>query len=94
MRDNLNSGGSLAVGGQVRIRDACSGFASILAALILLLVAGWGMQRSICRAEEKPSAKPLFLVARPTILDPFFAQSVVLMIPLNLWFYRRNAAMT
>ncbi len=38
---------------------------------------------SMCKAEDKPAEKPLFLVARPTILDPVFARSVVLMLPLE-----------
>jgi putative transcriptional regulator len=35
------------------------------------------------RAQEKPAEKPLFLVARRSILDPVFAKSVVLMLPLE-----------
>jgi len=34
-------------------------------------------------AEEKPSDKLLFLVARPAILDPVFEKSVVLMLPIE-----------
>jgi putative transcriptional regulator len=34
-----------------------------------------------CRAQEKPKEKPLFLIARPIIADPFFEKSVVLMVP-------------
>jgi putative transcriptional regulator len=36
-----------------------------------------------CRGEDKPNTKVLFLVARSSILDPFFERSVVLMLPLQ-----------
>ena len=37
---------------------------------------------STCLGQEKPKNKPLFLVARTSILDPYFEHSVVLMVPL------------
>jgi putative transcriptional regulator len=35
------------------------------------------------RAEEKSKTKLLFLVARPSIQDPFFEKSVILMLPIE-----------
>jgi putative transcriptional regulator len=52
-------------------------------ALLLFLSVIWGAVDHPYRAQEKPKEKPLFLVARPTIEDPFFTKSVVLMLPLN-----------
>jgi putative transcriptional regulator len=43
----------------------------------------WGVGVSPCRAEDKPNTKVLFLLARSSILDPFFERSVVLMVPLQ-----------
>ncbi len=51
--------------------------------LLLVAAAVTGFPGGLCRAEDKPSAKPLFLVARPSILDPVFAKSVVLMLPIE-----------
>ncbi len=59
-----------------------SSFWRCAGALLLLLVM-WGIPETMCGAQDKPQEKPLFLVARPTILDPFFQQAVVLMIPLH-----------
>ena len=39
--------------------------------------------RSLCRAEQKPTTKLLFLVARNEIVDPYFQRSVVLMLPIK-----------
>ncbi len=52
-------------------------------ALLILAGAIAGVAGSSCRAQDKPSDKLLFLVARPTILDPVFEKSVVLMLPLQ-----------
>ncbi len=52
-------------------------------AILILAGATAGVAGSSCRAEDKPSDKLLFLVARPTILDPVFEKSVVLMLPLQ-----------
>ncbi len=52
-------------------------------ALLLFLGGLFGGQSIPCPAQEKPKGKPLFLIARPTIEDPFFTKSVVLMLPLN-----------
>ncbi len=52
-------------------------------ALLILAGAIAGATGSSCRAEDKPSDKLLFLVARTYILDPVFEKSVVLMLPLQ-----------
>ncbi len=51
--------------------------------VVLLFCVLWGTGEIPCRGEDKPSTKPLFLVARSSILDPFFERSVVLMVPLQ-----------
>jgi len=48
---------------------------------LLLCVAGDG--GGSCRGAQDPKEKPLFLVARRKIVDPFFEHSVVLMVPLK-----------
>jgi putative transcriptional regulator len=53
------------------------------AALLLFTAVLAALAEGVCKAEDKPADKPLFLVARPTILDPVFAKSVVLMLPLE-----------
>ena len=53
------------------------------AAFLLLLGAVWGAGANPCWGEEKPKDKLLFLVARPSILDPIFERSVVLMVPVT-----------
>jgi putative transcriptional regulator len=53
------------------------------AALLLLFCVLGGVGVNPCWGEEKPTDKLLFLVARPSILDPIFEQSVVLMVPLT-----------
>lgn len=50
---------------------------------LVVLCALWGLGASCCSGQEKPKDKVLFLVARPSILDPYFAHSVVLMVPLE-----------
>lgn len=62
--------------------NSTSSFLRCAGALLLLFVV-CGILETMCRAEDQSRVKPLFLVARPTILDPFFQQSVVLMIPLH-----------
>ncbi len=52
-------------------------------ALLILAGAVAGAAGRSCRAEDKPSDKLLFLVARTNILDPVFEKSVVLMLPLQ-----------
>lgn len=51
----------------------------------LFLVAGLlaGAASTPCWSQQKPESKLLYLVARPSILDPLFAKSVVLMLPLT-----------
>jgi putative AlgH/UPF0301 family transcriptional regulator len=51
--------------------------------LLLLLGALWGLGGKPCWGEDTPKDKLLFLVARPSILDPVFEHSVVLMVPLT-----------
>ena len=53
------------------------------AVVVLLFCVLWGVGESPCRGEDKPNTKLLFLVARSSILDPFFERSVVLMVPLQ-----------
>lgn len=52
-------------------------------AVLLVLCLLWRGGGGPCWAEEKSKDKLLFLVARPTILDPMFERSVVLMVPLK-----------
>ena len=51
--------------------------------LLPILCVLWGTGRNAGFGEEKPNAKLLFLVARAPIGDPFFKQSVVLMLPIK-----------
>ncbi len=83
MVDGLKAGGSSAIGGLSRCRGDLHGYVSHWIAPLLLLGLLWGTGNHAYRAQEKPKEKPLFLVARPTIEDPFFEKSVVLMVPLS-----------
>lgn len=51
--------------------------------MLFLLCAGWGAGAILCRAQDNPKTKLLFLIARPSIEDPLFAKSVVLMLELK-----------
>ncbi len=55
----------------------------LLAALFLVAGLLAGPSSTPCWSEQKPESKLLYLVARPSILDPLFAKSVVLMLPLT-----------
>lgn len=66
-----------------QLRRRCENAASACATLLLLLCGLWGVGGNPCWGEEKPKTKLLFLVARPSIVDPFFEKSVVLMLPLK-----------
>jgi putative transcriptional regulator len=83
MVDGLKAGGSSATGGLSRCRGDLHGSVSHWMAPLLLLGLLWGTGNHAYRAQEKLKEKPLFLVARPTIEDPFFEKSVVLMVPLT-----------
>jgi putative transcriptional regulator len=52
---------------------------------VLLLLSSFlfGAGEIQCWAQEKPSGKLLFLVARGPVVDPFFEKSVVLMVPVD-----------
>lgn len=49
-------------------------------ALLVLALAAWGAGRD---AAQEATDKPLYLVARPELRNPFFQESVVLMLPLH-----------
>lgn len=57
--------------------------ASLWAGAVALFCVGAFVSVTPGAAEEKPNDKLLFLVARSPITDPFFKQSVVLMLPLE-----------
>ena len=57
--------------------------ARLLAALFLVVGLMAGAASTPCWSQPKPESKLLYLVARPSILDPLFAKSVVLMLPLT-----------
>ncbi len=73
--------GHLASGGRWWGREKKTASAVGRAALLLWALSGVG--GNLCWGEEKPKSELLFLVARGTMADPFFAQSVVLMVPLE-----------
>jgi putative AlgH/UPF0301 family transcriptional regulator len=77
-----NSQSPFAAGGQLRSREGKGatdwGRAAVL--LVLSLLGAWG---NFSWGEQETKDKPLFLVARPSIRDPYFAQSVVLMLPIK-----------
>jgi putative transcriptional regulator len=54
-----------------------------LAVLFLAVGLLAGAASTPCWSQQKPESKLLYLVARPSILDPLFAKSVVLMLPLT-----------
>ena len=54
---------------------------SFIVLLLLGILCGAG--RGSGASEEKPNGKLLFLIARPSILDPIFERSVVVMVPLG-----------
>jgi putative transcriptional regulator len=58
--------------------SAAKGIHPLILVLLLAMIAS-----APCHAEDIPKDKLLFLVARPTILDPVFSKSVVLMLPLE-----------
>jgi putative transcriptional regulator len=72
---HLASGGQWS-GGQGKAASALGGAALLVWALC-------GVGGNLCWGEEKPKSELLFLVARTAIADPFFARSVVLMVPLE-----------
>ena len=73
----------LASGGQLPGR--CERAPSNLrwAVVAILFCVFWCVGERPCQGEDKPNTKLLFLVARSSILDPFFERSVVLMLPLQ-----------
>jgi len=75
--------GSPASGGQRGGARARTSSALRWAALLLLLGTVGGAGENPCWAEQNSKNKLLYLVARPSILDPIFARSVVLMLPLQ-----------
>jgi len=83
MADPLNPGASPVFGSYRRERPGMgsSSLRLTLWTLLLCVPGGWGGKP--CRAEDKPKPKLLFLVARPSIEDPFFERSVVLMLELQ-----------
>ena len=54
----------------------------LLLALVLLSLA-WGAIGASGGAAQEATDKPLYLVARPELHNPFFQESVVLMLPLH-----------
>lgn len=68
-----------------RARRRSGTSASVCFGTTILLIMGMLGQGagSLSAAEQKPESKLLFLVARPSIEDPLFAKSVVLMLPLK-----------
>lgn len=70
-------------GGQLRRRHENMASALGWVALLLILMVHSATVGNPCWGEEKPKSKLLFLVARPSIADPFFERSVVLMLPLK-----------
>jgi putative transcriptional regulator len=73
----------LASGGQLPGRRENAASTLGWAVVVLLFCVLWGVGESPCWGEDKPNTKLLFLVARTSILDPFFERSVVLMVPLQ-----------
>jgi len=68
----------------IQLRGRRENSASDLGKMALLLLSLlWGAVGSPCAGEEKPQGQLLFLVARPSILDPIFEHSVVVMVPLE-----------
>src|ERR1035438_2938627 len=81
MTDAMNPSAHRASGGQLADRRENAASTLGWAVAVLLLCVFWAA--SLCRAEDKPNTKVLFLVARTSILDPFFERSVVLIVPLQ-----------
>ena len=84
MADTMKPIAHLKSGGQFRFRRENAPSNSRWAVFLLLCCVFWGVEANPCQAEDKPNTKVLFLVARSSILDPFFEQSVVLMVPQDL----------
>ena len=72
----------LASGGQLpgRRENAISPLRWAVALLLFCVLCCLGQRP--CQGEDKPDNKLLFLVARSSVLDPFFEKSVVLVLPL------------
>lgn len=82
MADALKPIAHLASGGQLpgRRENTIWPWRWAVAALLFWVLCCLGQRP--CQGEDKPNDKLLFLVARSTVLDPFFEKSVVLVLPL------------
>ena len=83
MADAMKPIAHLTSGGQSPCRRENAASTLGWAVAVLFLCVLWGVGARPCRGEDKPNTKVLFLVARSSILDPFFERSVVLMLPLQ-----------
>jgi putative transcriptional regulator len=83
MKEAFKLSGHPTSGDRLPTRSEKAASARGWALLLLLLAAFWGVGGKPCWGQEKPKNKLCFLVARRSILDPIFAKSVVLMLPLE-----------
>lgn len=74
-----HSGRANARGGSHPLRGGRKRSAAAWSGILLLLFTSV----TLCWGEDQPKGKLLFLVARPSILDPIFTKSVVLMLPIT-----------